>query len=400
MRKWNEQIAFIRSLERVTDVYWAVFDKCWNILAQCRDFAKIPPVAQWIRPVCESQNSNTYELLLVGRNVYIWFFELEDRFFVFGPICTRQLKSEDLFSFRQKNGLLKTNIRPAMFPIQKSLDLVRLSYLGLTGKEAVFTADHSLQALLTEEESKNKTEYDLYRLYKQTERMSYEEERAWYNSIRNGTVKSTWESETSADRIGMLSKENELKQVEYMVVSGITLATRAAIEGGVPPHVAYETSDLLLQRLSGLHHISQLENGEFDFNRINVIFSDLVVKYQGDRRAGIMVELCKDYVTKHLYSSFSIEWMAQELAINRSHLSRTFSKKTGMTLQQYIRQERLNAAANLLKYSEISVSEIADYTQFSTPSKFSAYFKNAYGLTPLRYREANKPLEFVSHEKK
>jgi AraC-like DNA-binding protein len=129
------------------------------------------------------------------------------------------------------------------------------------------------------------------------------------------------------------------------------------------------------------------------------MFIELVSKYKEQNKEGSTVELCKEYIAKHLYKQFSIQQMANELAMNRSHMSRKFSDKTGITIKKYIVEERLNAAANLLRYSEESVSEISDYMHFSSPSRFCIYFKNKYGVSPLRFREGHKLIDFKENHK-
>ena len=115
-------------------------------------------------------------------------------------------------------------------------------------------------------------------------------------------------------------------------------------------------------------------------------------------RYGEYIEQTKDYIAKHLYKKFKISQIAEELGVNSSYLSRRFSEQTGKTISQYVLKERLKAAANLLKYSEESIGQIAEYMQFSSPSRFGEYFKNAYGKTPAKYREEKKLIDFVSSD--
>ena len=61
-----------------------------------------------------------------------------------------------------------------------------------------------------------------------------------------------------------------------------------------------------------------------------------------------------------------------------------------MTLQQYVIRERCAHAANMLKYSDYSISLIAEYFCFSTQSHFGRVFKEYSGMTPLEYRNRYK----------
>ena len=58
-----------------------------------------------------------------------------------------------------------------------------------------------------------------------------------------------------------------------------------------------------------------------------------------------------------------------------------------MTIQQYIRKEKVRLAENLLRYSEYDVKEIASYLAFCSQSHFGKVFKEYTGLTPTKYRD-------------
>jgi AraC-like DNA-binding protein len=67
------------------------------------------------------------------------------------------------------------------------------------------------------------------------------------------------------------------------------------------------------------------------------------------------------------------------------HLSRTFSAATGMTIPQYLRQLRLERAAELLKSGKYNVTETALEVGYSSLSHFSQAFHEAFGCCPGLY---------------
>ena len=67
-----------------------------------------------------------------------------------------------------------------------------------------------------------------------------------------------------------------------------------------------------------------------------------------------------------------------------------FSETEGMTISQYVTRKRCSHAANLLKYSDYELSDIAEYFCFSSHSHFGAQFKKVYGMTPSEYRQRYK----------
>ena len=65
-------------------------------------------------------------------------------------------------------------------------------------------------------------------------------------------------------------------------------------------------------------------------------------------------------------------------------------------LGYYILKFRVKRAANLLKYSDATLSEISDYVCFNSQSHFGSVFKEYMKMTPRQYREKYKRKEFYS----
>ncbi len=68
-------------------------------------------------------------------------------------------------------------------------------------------------------------------------------------------------------------------------------------------------------------------------------------------------------------------------------MSDLFRRVEGITIQQYIRREKIRLAENLLRYSEYDVKSIAVYLAFCSQSHFGKVFKDQTGLTPMKCRE-------------
>ena len=71
-----------------------------------------------------------------------------------------------------------------------------------------------------------------------------------------------------------------------------------------------------------------------------------------------------------------------------SHLSRIFHKEMGITISKYIIQKRMEAAENMLKFTDYSCIEIANYLCFSSESHFIQTFKKHLGITPKCFRDS------------
>lgn len=79
--------------------------------------------------------------------------------------------------------------------------------------------------------------------------------------------------------------------------------------------------------------------------------------------------------------------LASNFGINQNYLSKRFKEDTGMTIWEFINNERLKRAEFMLKYRpELSVRKISVKVGIVSVEQFRAKFKKIYGLKPGRYR--------------
>ena len=89
-------------------------------------------------------------------------------------------------------------------------------------------------------------------------------------------------------------------------------------------------------------------------------------------------------------SELSVEMISQEVGISRVHLHRKLKELTNQTTRDFVRNIRLQKAAELLRSGHHSISEVADLTGFNIPNNFSMAFKAFFGETPTQYMERHK----------
>lgn len=91
------------------------------------------------------------------------------------------------------------------------------------------------------------------------------------------------------------------------------------------------------------------------------------------------------YVKNHLNGDLSREKLAENSKLNPNYLSMLCREKTGCTLNEYVRKQRLMQAAILLEL-ELTLDEIASSCGFQYTSYFIRLFKEEYGTSPGKYR--------------
>lgn len=85
-------------------------------------------------------------------------------------------------------------------------------------------------------------------------------------------------------------------------------------------------------------------------------------------------------------SSFGIESLADILETHRSSLSRRFKRATGSTMVDYIDSMRMQQAVHLLRYSRLSINEVAHQCGFADPNYFAKKFRARFGEPPSAKR--------------
>lgn len=93
----------------------------------------------------------------------------------------------------------------------------------------------------------------------------------------------------------------------------------------------------------------------------------------------------KKYINVNFTQKLSLSELAKMFSVSEGHLSRTFKKKTGTTISQYITTLRLTSARRLLESSSMSVRDIAENVGFSSLNHFDKIFKKDHGFTPSEY---------------
>ena len=94
-----------------------------------------------------------------------------------------------------------------------------------------------------------------------------------------------------------------------------------------------------------------------------------------------------DYIETNYNEKLSLQSLAQRCFYNPSYFSRTFKKKMGKTLIEYITELRLETAVQHLVKTEKSIQEICQLCGFSSKNMFYKNFEKVYGCTPAEYRK-------------
>lgn len=97
-----------------------------------------------------------------------------------------------------------------------------------------------------------------------------------------------------------------------------------------------------------------------------------------------------NYIDINYAKDITVEQIAKNIGVSRSHLYRVFQENLGISVKEYIDAVRLSKARDLLTSAPLSITEISTKVGFSSSSHFSKKFKDVFGETPSSYRKANR----------
>ena len=97
------------------------------------------------------------------------------------------------------------------------------------------------------------------------------------------------------------------------------------------------------------------------------------------------VERTAALIREHLAEPLPLEQLGQRVGCSPFYLSRTFTEQMGMTISQYLRQVRLERAAELLRSGKFNVTQAALEVGYSSIGHFSTAFHETFGCCPGLY---------------
>ena len=101
----------------------------------------------------------------------------------------------------------------------------------------------------------------------------------------------------------------------------------------------------------------------------------------------LKIKQAKDYIHAYLTEKLSLQEIANAVGVSKYHFCRIFKQSTGLTLWQYVIQQRIKLAKQLLKNPQLSIWQISDRLGYSNSTQFTNFFRQHTGITPSDYRK-------------
>ena len=103
--------------------------------------------------------------------------------------------------------------------------------------------------------------------------------------------------------------------------------------------------------------------------------------------SGYKLNRVKDFINANLEEDLSLADLAAVADLSQFHFARSFRKSTGQTPQQFVTEQRIERAKQLLAKDDLPIVEVGLQTGFKNQSHFTTLFRKYTKFTPKTWRE-------------
>ncbi len=194
---------------------------------------------------------------------------------------------------------------------------------------------------------------------------------------------------TDLSRTTRILSENQIMNMKYHFAIIATLLALLCSDGGL----GHDEADMIAyiysrksDKAAGCDEIQAL------LEDMCLDFAKRICEIKKEKIISIHIRKCIDHIYEDLNADLSVEGLAAFTNLNKSYLSKLFKQETGQTIKSYVTAAKMDTAQNLLKYSDLSFTEISASLGYSSQSAFTYAFRKFTGTTPGKYREINYTL--------
>lgn len=186
------------------------------------------------------------------------------------------------------------------------------------------------------------------------------------------------------DIIRFLQKKDEAKKLDkrtLVVIAQLIVSTFYSFETG--------STEKMMAKPQILDSFARSTDSVDDLltflDRVTLQYKEKVSLTQDDSNIGLLRQI-KNYVGGHLENVLNREEIAEKFFISKDYLSHLFTRHEGMGFTQYVNEQRINKAKELLQNSELPIKIIALNVGIADYAYFSKMFRKSTGISANEYR--------------
>ena len=179
------------------------------------------------------------------------------------------------------------------------------------------------------------------------------------------------------------SYSEAMEKMYYEAVCAAAEMCIVSIQAGLLDMVAYDIRDEFIKEFDNAVSLPDL------YDLVHGMAHSYAVKMRYIiREKKYLPRLVKmmTYIEEHLTEKIELAQVAEHVSLSRTYASAIFREELGITMSEFILNERMLEAKRMLRDTDLTVAAIADRLAFCSQSYFTKNFAEAEGMTPVEYR--------------
>ena len=184
------------------------------------------------------------------------------------------------------------------------------------------------------------------------------------------------------------SEKEAVSKMRYGSLEAASEMCLIAIQSGLLDMVAYDIRDGMVAKLDEAPANSTILDAYYDIVHSLAREYALRVSYVlKEKKYSPRLVRMMTYIKEHLGERIELASIAEHVNVSRTYASAIFKDELGITISDFILQERMLEAERMLRETDLSVADISGKLAFCSQSYFTKRFTETKGVTPLEYRK-------------
>lgn len=325
---------------------------------------------------------------------FMWFSVMsdeliQDRLYLLGPILPADAPIAGFAQVVAKSAMNPTQQKEVLSFVPKipTLSLMNIFQYTIMLAYAVNRQVYQISDIVLTDEGRRTSQEDSETDPQKDAKGNYAFESFYLKLVEDGNLKyeELLRNYEAIGEVGKLSNTSALRNAQNTCIATVTLCSRAAMRGGLPPETAYSMSNFYIQAIDGAKSVSEV------YAHSSTMLDDYIHKVHEHKKlqqnCSKMIADADAYMDLHLTENISIESIAQALGYSKYYFSTVFKRETGKTVNDYLREKRLEYAKIQLRTGQDKIAQISEQLHFISPSYFTKCFREYTGVTPNAYRK-------------
>jgi len=182
------------------------------------------------------------------------------------------------------------------------------------------------------------------------------------------------------------SYSEAMEKMYYEAVCAAAEMCLAAIQAGLLDMVAYDIRDEFIKEFDNAVSLPDLYDLVHGMAHSYAVKMKYIIR---EKKYSPRLVKMMTYIEEHLTEKIELAQVADHVSLSRTYASAIFREELGITMSEFIMNERMLEAKRMLTDTELTVAAIADRLAFCSQSYFTKNFTAAEGMTPVEYRRMN-----------